>query len=309
MNKKSKIYVAGHRGMVGSAIIRKLESERYTNIVVRTHKELDLMNQYETLKFFKQEKPEYVFMAAAKVGGILANNNYSADFFYNNIMIQSNIIHQSFYHSVKKLLFLGSSCIYPKFAKQPINENELLNGYLEKTNDAYAIAKIAGIKMCQSYNKQYGSNFISIMPTNLFGVNDNYNLHTSHVFPALIRKIHEAKINETPFVEIWGTGKPKREFLHVDDAADACFFLMQNYDSSEIVNVGSGEDISISELVNVMKNIIGYDGEIKYDRSKPDGTLRKLLDVSKIHKLGWKHKISLEEGIKLTYHDFCKLNF
>lgn len=302
MDKKSKIYVAGHRGMVGSAIIRKLKKEGYKNIITKTHQELDLTNQYETLKFFNQEKPEYVFLAAAKVGGIMANNTYPADFIFNNLMIQSNIIHQSYYHKVKKLLFLGSSCIYPKFAKQPIKEDELLNGYLEKTNDAYAIAKIAGIKMCQSYNKQYGTNFISLMPTNLYGQCDNYNLETSHVFPALIRKIHEAKLGKLPFIEIWGTGTPKREFLHVDDLADASFFLMKTYDDSEIINVGTGEDCSINDLVHIMKDVINYEGEVRHDTSIPDGTPRKLLDVSKLHKLGWKHKYSLEEGIRHTYN-------
>ena len=301
MNKNDKIYVAGHRGMVGSAIIRKLEKEGYTNIITKTHPELDLKNQIETQNFFDEEKPDYVFIAAALVGGILANNDYPAEFIYENLQIQNNLIHNSCCYGVKKLMFLGSSCIYPKFAKQPIKESELMNGYLEPTNESYATAKIAGIKMCQSYNKQYGTKYISVMPTNLYGKNDNYDLQSSHVFPALLRKIHEAKINNSPNVEIWGTGTPKREFLFVDDVADACFFLMQNYDDSEIVNIGTGEDVTINELVDTMKKVIGYGGDIINDTSKPDGTPRKLLDVSKLHSLGWKHKYSLEEGIKLAY--------
>lgn len=307
MNINDKIYVAGHRGMVGSAIVRKLKEEGYKNIIFKTHQELDLKDQLETQKFFEEERPDYVFIAAAKVGGILANNDFPADFIYDNLQIQNNLIHNSFLFKSKKVLFLGSSCIYPKFAKQPIQESELMGGYLEPTNDAYATAKIAGIKMCQSYNKQYGeygTKFISIMPTNLYGPNDNYDLETSHVFPALIRKIHEAKMNNSPHIEIWGTGTPKREFLHVDDVADACFFLMQNYNDSEIVNIGTGEDVTINELVNTMKNIIGYKGDIIYDTSKPDGTPRKLLNVDKLHNLGWKHKYSLEEGIKLTYNSY-----
>ena len=306
MNKNDKIYVAGHRGMVGSAIVRKLEKQGYKNIITRKHSELDLTNQIDTQQFFEKEQPDYVFIAAARVGGILANSEYPAEFIYDNIMIQSNLIHNSTCSGVKKLLFLGSSCIYPKFAKQPIKESELMNGYLEPTNDAYATAKIAGIKMCQSYNKQYNTKFISLMPTNLFGPNDNYDLKTSHVFPALIRKIHEAKINNSPNVEVWGSGKPLREFLHVDDVADSCVFLMQNYDDSEIINIGTGEDVTINELVGAMKKVIGYEGDIIYDSSKPDGTLRKLLDVSKLHNLGWKHKYSLEEGIKMTYESYLK---
>jgi len=306
MNNDDKIYVAGHRGMVGSAIVRKLEKEGYTNIITKTHPELDLKNQIETQNFFDEEKPDYVFIAAALVGGILANNDYPAEFIYENLQIQNNLIHNSCCYGVKKLMFLGSSCIYPKFAKQPIKESELMNGYLEPTNESYATAKIAGIKMCQSYNKQYGTKYISVMPTNLYGKNDNYDLQSSHVFPALLRKIHEAKINNSPNVEIWGTGTPKREFLFVDDVADACFFLMQNYDDSEIVNIGTGEDVTINELVDTMKKVIGYGGDIINDTSKPDGTPRKLLDVSKLHSLGWKHKYSLEEGIKLTYDYFLE---
>lgn len=306
MNKTDKIYVAGHRGMVGSAIVRKLKSEGYTNIITKTHSQLDLKSQLDTEKFFEEEKPDYVFIAAAKVGGIMANKDYPAEFIYDNLQIQNNLIHNSFIFGVKKLLFLGSSCIYPKFAKQPIEESELMSGYLEPTNDAYATAKIAGIKMCQSYNMQYGTKFISMMPTNLYGIDDNYDLETSHVFPALIRKIHEAKINNTPHVEIWGTGTPKREFLYVDDVADACFYLMQTYDDGEIVNIGTGEDISIAELVQIMKDVIGYKGDIKYDTTKPDGTPRKLLNVDKLHNLGWKHKYSLEEGIKMTYEAYIE---
>lgn len=306
MNKSDKIYVAGHRGMVGSAIVRKLKSEGYTNIITKTHSQLDLKSQLDAEKFFEEEKPDYVFIAAAKVGGIMANKDYPAEFIYDNLQIQNNLIHNSFIFGVKKLLFLGSSCIYPKFAKQPIEETELMSGYLEPTNDAYAIAKIAGIKMCQSYNMQYGTKFISMMPTNLYGIDDNYDLETSHVFPALIRKIHEAKINNTPHVEIWGTGTPKREFLYVDDVADACFYLMQTYDDGEIVNIGTGEDISIAELVQIMKDVIGYKGDIKYDTTKPDGTPRKLLNVDKLYNLGWKHKYSLEEGIKMTYEAYIE---
>jgi len=306
MDKNDKIYVAGHRGMVGSAIVRKLESEGYINIITKTHSQLDLKNQIDTQKFFEEEKPDYVFIAAAKVGGIMVNKDYPAEFIYDNLQIQNNLIHNSCVFGVKKLLFLGSSCIYPKFAKQPIEESELMSGYLEPTNDAYATAKIAGIKMCQSYNNQYGTKFISMMPTNLYGPNDNYNLETSHVFPALIRKVHEAKINNTPFIEMWGTGTPKREFLYVDDVADACFYLMQTYEDNEIVNIGTGEDVSITELVEIMKNVIGYGGEIKYDTTKPDGTPRKLLNVDKLHSLGWKHKYSLEEGIKLTYDSYLE---
>jgi GDP-L-fucose synthase len=306
MNKNDKIYVAGHRGMVGSAIVRRLKKDGFKNIITRTHKELELVNQIDAQKFFATEKPDYVFVCAAKVGGILANGEYPAEFIYNNLQVQSNIIHNAYMFGAKKLLFLGSSCIYPKFAKQPIKESELMSGYLESSNDAYATAKIAGIKMCQSYNKQYDSNFISLMPTNLYGENDNYNLETSHVFPALLRKIHEAKINNSPNIVVWGSGKPMREFLHVDDIADACMFLMENYNDGEIVNVGTGQDVTINELVSTMKKIIGYEGDIIYDSSKPDGTPRKLLDVSKINNLGWKHKILLEDGIKLTYNSMLE---
>ncbi|PKQ70526.1 Nucleoside-diphosphate-sugar epimerase [Raineya orbicola] len=300
MEKNSKIYVAGHRGMAGSAILRKLKAEGYENIVVRTSKELDLRNQQAVANFFAQEKPEYVFLAAAKVGGILANNTYRAEFIYDNLAIQTNIIHESYKNGVKKLLFLGSSCIYPKFAPQPLKEEYLLTGALEPTNEPYAIAKIAGIKMCQAYRSQYGCNFISVMPTNLYGEGDNYDLQNSHVMAALIRKFCEAQMQNKPFVEIWGTGTPKREFLNVDDLADACVFLMQNYDSEEIINIGTGEDISIRDLALLIKEIVGYQGELRFDTSKPDGTPRKLLDVSKMHALGWKHKIGLREGIAQT---------
>ena len=304
MNKDSKIYVAGHRGLVGSAIMRKLQQEGYTNIITRTHKELDLTNQAQTQEFFEKEKPEYVFLAAAKVGGIHANNTYPADFAYINIMIESNVIKASFDYGVKKLLFLGSSCIYPKLCPQPIKEEYLLTGLLEKTNEAYAIAKIAGLKMCQYFNRQYGTNYISVMPTNLYGPNDNFDLETSHVLPALIRKFHEAKINNKPYVEVWGTGTPRREFLHVDDLADATVYLMNNYDENEPLNIGTGKDITIKELAELIKEIVGYEGEIKFDTTKPDGTPRKLLDVSRLHNAGWEHKITLREGIENTYEWF-----
>ena len=304
MNKDSKIYVAGHRGLVGSAIMRKLQQEGYTNIITRTHKELDLTSQAQTQEFFKKEKPEYVFLAAAKVGGIHANNTYPADFAYINIMIESNVIKASYDYGVKKLLFLGSSCIYPKLCPQPIKEEYLLTGLLEKTNEAYAIAKIAGLKMCQYFNRQYGTNYISVMPTNLYGPNDNFDLETSHVLPALIRKFHEAKINNKPYVEVWGTGTPRREFLHVDDLADATVYLMNNYDENEPLNIGTGKDITIKELAELIKEIVGYEGEIKFDTTKPDGTPRKLLDVSRLHATGWKHKIELREGIQSTYEWF-----
>ncbi len=301
MKKDSKIYVAGHRGLVGSAIMRKLQQEGYTNIITRTHKELDLTSQAQTQEFFEKEKPEYVFLAAAKVGGIHANNTYPADVAYINIMRESNVIKASYDYGVKKLLFLGSSCIYPKLCPQPIKEEYLLTGPLEKTNEAYAIAKIAGLKMCQYFNRQYGTNFISVMPTNLYGPNDNFDLETSHVLPALIRKFHEAKINNSPCVEVWGTGTPKREFLHVDDLADAVIYLMNNYDENEPLNIGTGEDISIKELAELIKEIVGYEGEIRFDTTKPDGILRRLLDVSRLHSTGWKHRIDLREGIKQTY--------
>jgi GDP-L-fucose synthase len=290
--------------MVGSAIMRKLEELDYNNVITLSKSELDLTNAESVYRFFRDEEPEYVFLAAAKVGGILANNDFKADFIYDNLMIQSNIIKNSQKFGVKKLLFLGSSCIYPKMSPQPIKEEYLLTGTLEPTNDAYAIAKIAGIKMCQSFNQQYGTNFISVMPTNLFGPGDNYDLQTSHVLPALIRKFHEAKVNGKSEVIIWGSGKPMREFLYVDDLSEACIYLMLNHDGSEIVNIGTGEDISIQDLSYLIKEIIDFPGEIVYDSSKPDGTLRKLLDVSKLHSLGWKHKTSLVDGIKKTYNDF-----
>lgn len=306
MEKHSKIYVAGHRGMVGSAIFRKLQKEGYNNILTRTSKELDLRHQQAVEDFFQKEQPEYVFLAAAKVGGILANNTYRADFLYDNLMIQSNVIHAAYKYKVKKLLFLGSSCIYPKHAPQPMKEEYLLSGYLEPTNEPYAIAKITGIKMCEAYRDQYGCNFISAMPTNLYGPNDNYDLNNSHVLPALIRKFYEAKINKKPSVTIWGTGQPRREFMHADDLADACLFLMLNYNEKQFVNVGTGKDIAIAELAQLIKNIVGYEGEIVFDTSKPDGTPRKLLDLSYLHSLGWKHKIELEEGILLAYQDFLQ---
>ncbi len=303
MNKNSKIYIAGHRGMVGSAILRKLQNEGFQNFVFQTSKELDLRNQLEVNEFFRREKPDYVFMAAAKVGGILANDTYRAEFIYDNLMIQNNIIHTSYLYDIKKLLFLGSSCIYPKMAPQPLREDYLLTGLLEPTNEPYAIAKIAGIKMCDAYRAQYGCNFISVMPTNLFGPNDNYDLKTSHVLPALIRKFHEAKKNQLPSVMMWGTGKPKREFLHVDDLADACFYLMQHYDEPGLVNIGTGEDIAIKDLALMIKEIVGYEGKIEHDLEKPDGTPRKLMDVSKLANAGWKAKIPLNEGIKLVYQN------
>jgi GDP-L-fucose synthase len=307
LEKESKIYVAGHRGMVGSAIVRKLTSLGYTNLLTRTSSELDLRNQQNVADFFEVEKPEYVFLAAAKVGGIVANNTYRADFLYENLAIQNNIIHGSFLNKVKKLMFLGSSCIYPKLAPQPLKESYLLSGYLEQTNEPYAIAKIAGIKMCEAYRAQYGCNFISVMPTNLYGTNDNYDLVNSHVLPAMIRKLHEAKEKGASEMTLWGTGSPMREFLHADDLAEACLFLMENYNESELVNIGTGEDVTIKNLADLVKQIIGFQGEIVWDTSKPDGTPRKLMDVSKLHGLGWHHKIALEDGIKLAYQDFLKL--
>lgn len=301
MEKNSKIYVAGHRGLVGSAIVRNLKERGFTNLLVRTHKELDLKRQEDVEKFFEQEKPEYVFLAAAKVGGIHANSTYPAEFIYDNLMIESNIIHSSYKNKVKKLLFLGSSCIYPKFAEQPIKEEYLLTGELEETNEAYAIAKITGIELCKFYRRQYGCDFISAMPTNLYGINDNFDLETSHVLPALIRKIHEAKIANKEEVVIWGTGKPLREFMYVDDLADALVHLMLNYSEEIHVNMGTGKDISIGELAEVVKEVIGYKGEIVNDLSKPDGTPRKLLDVSRLEVTGWKYKIELKEGIEKTY--------
>lgn len=304
MNKDSKIYVAGHRGMVGSAIVRRLEELGYTNILTMTKNKLNLLDQSEVDNFFSKQKPEYVFLAAAKVGGIKANNDFKGDFIYENIMIQSNVIKSSKEHGVKKLLFLGSSCIYPKMSQQPIKEEYLLTGLLEPTNDAYAIAKISGIMMCQSFNKQYGTNFISVMPTNLFGKNDNYDLNNSHVLPAMIRKFHEAKINGTDKVEIWGTGSPMREFLYVDDLADACIHLMNNYSGSEIVNIGTGEDITIKDLAYLVKEVTGFSGDIYFNTDMPDGTPRKLLDVSRLKDLGWSYKTSLKEGIEKTYLDY-----
>ncbi len=304
MKKNAKIYIAGHRGMVGSAIRRKLEAEGYTNFVVRTSHELDLRNQQATNDFFEQEKPEYVFLAAAKVGGIHANNTQRGAFIYENLMIQNNIIHAAYLNEVKKLMFLGSSCIYPKFADQPLREDSLLTGTLEPTNEPYAIAKIAGIKMCDAYRHQYGCNFISVMPTNLYGPNDNYDLKNSHVLPALLRKFHEAKVNNTPHVVMWGTGTPKREFLHVDDLADACYHLMLHYNEAETINVGTGEDIAIKDLALLIKKIVGYEGKIKHDLTKPDGTPRKLLDVSKLESHGWQAKIDLESGIRRVYEEF-----
>lgn len=313
MKKDSKIYIAGHRGLVGSAIVKNLESKGYANLITKTHKELDLINQQAVAKFFEQEKPEYVILAAAKVGGIVANNTYRADFIYENLQIQNNVIHQSYVHGVKKLLFLGSTCIYPKNAPQPMPEDSLLTSPLEYTNEPYAIAKIAGIKMCESYNIQYGTNFISVMPTNLYGPNDNFDLETSHVLPALLRKMHEAKINNEPKVEIWGSGKPRREFLYSEDMADACVFLMENRDFKDTynekdkeirnthINIGTGEDISIKELAYLIKDIVGYGGELYFNTNKPDGTMIKLTDPSKLHALGWKHKVEQKDGIKTVY--------
>ena len=304
MEKHAKIYIAGHRGMVGSALHRKMKSDGFQNFVFRTSTELDLRNQKAVQDFFAEEKPDYVFLAAAKVGGIMANNTYRAEFLYDNLMMQSNIIHSAYQQKVKKLLFLGSSCIYPKMAPQPLKEEYLLTGLLESTNEPYAIAKIAGIKMCDAYRSQYGCNFISVMPTNLYGPNDNYDLDTSHVLPALIRKIHEAKVKGDASVTIWGTGKPKREFLHADDLAEACLYLMENYNDEGLVNIGTGEDLEIGELALLIKDIVGYKGTIVHDLSKPDGTPRKLMDVSKLHHLGWKHRINLPEGLKMVYKEF-----
>ena len=301
MNKNAKIYVAGHRGMVGSAIVRRLEAEGFSNIVYRTSKELDLRVQAEVADFFRRERPDYVFVAAAKVGGILANNTYRANFLYDNLMIQNNLIHQSYVHGVEKLLFLGSSCIYPKLAPQPLKEEYLLTGLLEPTNEPYAIAKIAGIKLCDAYRDQYNCNFISAMPTNLYGPNDNYDLKTSHVLPALIRKFHQAKKEGEKTVMLWGTGKPLREFMHVDDLADACFFLMEQHDEPGFLNVGTGEDISIRALADIIAATVGFEGEIVHDLSKPDGTPRKLMDVSRLATLGWKAQITLEDGIRSVY--------
>ena len=306
MNISDKIYIAGSNGMVGSAVVRKLQAEGFTNLITKSSKELNLTNQTEVALFFEKEQPDYVFMAAAKVGGILANNTFRAQFLYENLMIQNNVIHQSYVNNVKKLMFFGSSCIYPKLAPQPLKEEYLLTSILEETNEPYAIAKIAGIKMCEAYRNQYNCNFISVMPTNLYGYNDNYHPENSHVLPALIRRIHEAKTQNSPEVTIWGTGNPLREFLFVDDLADAAFMLMQNYNESQFLNIGSGKDISIKDLAITIKNILNYEGSIKFDTSKPDGTPRKLMDVSKINALGWKQKIDLEQGIGFAYNDFLK---
>ncbi|MBZ5858012.1 GDP-L-fucose synthase [Flavihumibacter profundi] len=304
MELYDKIYIAGHRGMVGSAIRRKLEQEGFTNFVSRTSRELDLRNQAAVNQFFEAEKPDYVFLAAAKVGGILANNTFRGEFLYDNLMIQNNIIHASYQNAVKKLMFLGSSCIYPKMAPQPLKEEYLLTGELEPTNEPYAIAKIAGIKLCDAYRSQYGCNYISVMPTNLYGPNDNYDLKNSHVLPAMIRKFHEAKMQGLPAVTIWGTGTPKREFLHAADLADACYFLMQHYNDPGLVNIGIGDDISIKDLAILVKKIVGFEGRIEHDLSKPDGTPRKLMNVDKLHAIGWHHHISLEEGITSVYKEF-----
>ncbi|THU40973.1 GDP-L-fucose synthase [Niastella caeni] len=304
MRSSDKIFVAGHRGMVGSAITRKLKGAGYNNLITRSSRELDLRDQLAVTEFFETEQPDYVFLAAAKVGGIVANNTWRADFLYDNLMIESNIIHQAHRSGVKKLLFLGSSCIYPKLAPQPLKEEYLLSGLLEPSNEPYAIAKIAGIKLCQAYRDQYGCNFISVMPTNLYGFNDNYDLQSSHVLPALIRKFHEAKEREEPQVVIWGTGSPLREFMHADDLADACLHLMEHYNDKAPVNVGVGEDISIIQLAELIKNLVGYKGRIVLDATKPDGTPRKILDVSKLHALGWRHKISLKEGLRQVYEDY-----
>lgn len=303
MNKNSKIYIAGHNGMVGSAILRNLHAKGYDNFVLKNSKELDLRDSHAVQHFFEAEKPEYVFLAAAKVGGIVANNTYRADFLYENLMIQNNVIHNAYLHKVTKLLFLGSSCIYPKLAPQPLKEDYLLTGLLEQTNEPYAIAKIAGIKMCDAYRAQYGCNFVSVMPTNLYGKNDNYDLETSHVLPAMIRKFHEAKINNNPTVTLWGSGTPLREFLNADDMADACVFLMEHFNEAGCVNIGTGTDISISDLANLIKKITNFEGEIIWDSNKPDGTPRKLMDVSKLTALGWQYSIALEEGIKEVYQE------
>ncbi|MCK6259025.1 GDP-L-fucose synthase [Fictibacillus sp. KIGAM418] len=306
MERNSKIYVAGHRGLAGSAILRKLENEGYTNLVYRTSNELDLRDPLQVHSFFEKENIDYVFLAAAKVGGIVANNEYPADFIRDNLLIQTNVIDAAYRSEVKKLLFLGSTCIYPKMAPQPLKEEYLLTGELEPTNEPYAIAKIAGIKMCQSYNRQYGTKYISVMPTNLYGVNDNFDLETSHVLPALLRKFHEAKEKNKPSVEIWGTGTPKREFLYSDDLADACLFLMDNYEGNDIVNIGMGEDLEIKELAYKIKDVVGYEGELQFDTSKPDGTPRKLVDVTKLNSLGWKASTSLDEGLQKAYDCFLQ---
>lgn len=309
MNKTDKIYIAGHRGMVGSAIERKLRKDGFTNIITRTSKELDLRNQQAVNDFFAAEKPDYVFMSAAKVGGILANNIYRAEFIYDNLMIELNVVHACHTANVKKMLFLGSSCIYPKMAPQPLKEKYLLTGELEQTNEPYAIAKIAGIKLCESYRRQYGDNFISVMPTNLYGPNDNYDPESSHLFASFIRKFTLAKRNNLNEIEIWGDGSPMREFLHVDDMADACCFLMENYDGEEIVNIGTGKDVTVLELANVMKEVSGFEGDYKFDATKPNGTPRKLMDVSKLTNLGWQAKISLKQGIEMVFDDVKEMEF
>ncbi|MBK8563701.1 MAG: GDP-L-fucose synthase [Saprospiraceae bacterium] len=309
MNTLSKIYIAGHNGMVGSAIKRNLEKSGFSNLCYKGSKELDLRSQNEVKEFFRKERPEYVFLAAAKVGGILANNTYRAEFLYDNLMMQANVIHASHLFGVKKLMFLGSSCIYPKLAPQPLKEEYLLTGELEPTNEPYAIAKIAGIKLCDAYRSQYGCNFVSVMPTNLYGPNDNYDLEKSHVLPALIRKFHEAKMASSQEVVIWGSGTPRREFLHVDDLADACYYLMKYYDESGLVNIGVGHDISIKDLALLIKKIVGFEGEIVHDTSKPDGTPRKLMDVSKLHSVGWNAKIGLEDGIRTVYEGLAEKNW
>ena len=306
MKKDSKIYIAGHRGLVGSAIVRNLENKGYTNLIYRTFEELDLTNQADVKKFFENEKPEYVILAAARVGGIHANNTYPAEFIYDNLMIQNNVIKSAHDVDVKKLLFLGSTCIYPKMAPQPIKEEYLLTGALEETNEAYAVAKIAGLEMCKFFKRQYGDDFISCMPTNLYGPNDNFDLKNSHVLPALIRKFHEAKINETETVEVWGTGTPLREFIYVDDMADACVFLMQNYSGEQHVNIGTGEEVSIRQLAETVKEVVGFNGKLRFNTEMPDGTPRKLTTVDKLHGIGWKHKVALNEGIRLAYNWFLK---
>lgn len=302
LEKNLKIYVAGHRGLVGSAIIRNLKDKEYTNIIVKTHKELDLINQVEVDNFFKNERPEIVILAAAKVGGIGANMRYPAEFLMENLQIQCNVIKSAFDYNVRKLVFLGSSCIYPKNATQPLKEEYLMSGCLEPTNEGYAIAKIAGLKLCEFYNKQYGSNFISVMPCNLYGINDNFDIQTAHVIPALIRKIHEAKVNSIPYVEIWGSGKQYRELMYVDDMADATVFMMENYNDSDFINIGTGKDKTIREIAKVIKDVVGYEGKIKFDTTNPDGMFRKVLDITKLDKLGWKYKTELKHGINLTYN-------
>lgn len=304
MQTDSKIFVAGHRGMVGSAMVRTLQKAGFHNLVLRTSSELNLTNQHDVAAFFAEEKPEFVFLAAARVGGIVANNTFRGEFLYDNLMIQNNVVHQSYLNGVKKLLFFGSSCIYPKFAEQPLREESLLTGLLEHTNEPYAIAKIAGIKLCEAYRDQYGCNYVSVMPTNLYGYNDNYHPEHSHVLPALIRKFHEAKVNGSPSVEIWGSGNPRREFLFVDDLAEAALLVMQNYDNSGFLNIGSGEDQTIRELAETVAAVLGYSGTLTFDTSRPDGTPRKLMEVSKIKALGWQPRVGLKEGIKLAYQDF-----